>query len=472
MAGINRHIIEKQFVELNVISTGDGFTYRNELENICKNELIPEIEKLFDSIIPEDKFIRLENLEIDVGTISSENWKEDLVENVIREISEKIEMMPDENFANDDQTNPFVNEEENNQNIFFFFLENGSLPWYSGIKSRDEFNSLIGELLKAGDERYWNKLKEHLKKKKKSLNRFIFQLDESELKRFSRKMFSEKDQDRTLKIFQSVFNFINLSNELSKEILYRNWFEVLLNKKYSGKDTGLLRETYHGILSSRELEKDPGLRTQFINSLNEQLKNNGESELMSEQVIKNIPIKEINISDKENELTYESEFYINNSGLILLHPFLVKLFENTGYIENKEWVSNKLQQRAIALIHYAVNGEEEYPEFHLMLNKVLCGYEIPESLPVVIKLSEFEKNEADDLLSSVIGHWAALKNTSINGLRETFLLRNGKLTKDQSGWLLQVEDKTADILMNKLPWGISVIKLPWMKDMLRVEWNY
>jgi hypothetical protein len=39
-------------------------------------------------------------------------------------------------------------------------------------------------------------------------------------------------------------------------------------------------------------------------------------------------------------------------------------------------------------------------------------------------------------------------------------------------WLLQVEAKTVDILLNQLPWGISMIKLPWMQRMLWIEWDY
>ena len=48
--------------------------------------------------------------------------------------------------------------------------------------------------------------------------------------------------------------------------------------------------------------------------------------------------------------------------------------------------------------------------------------------------------------------------------------REGKLTRKPFDWLLQVEQKTLDILLGRLPWGLSMIKLPWMPEMLRVEW--
>ncbi|MFN0276475.1 MAG: contractile injection system tape measure protein, partial [Chitinophagales bacterium] len=93
------------------------------------------------------------------------------------------------------------------------------------------------------------------------------------------------------------------------------------------------------------------------------------------------------------------------------------------------------------------------------------------TLPVDLQLSDFEKQEVDDVLHSIIKHWTVLKNTSLDSLRNTFLQREGKLTFLDDEWLLQVEQKTVDILMNKMPWGVSYIKLPWMKHVLRTEWN-
>ena len=37
-------------------------------------------------------------------------------------------------------------------------------------------------------------------------------------------------------------------------------------------------------------------------------------------------------------------------------------------------------------------------------------------------------------------------------------------------WLLPMERKAIDILLDQLPWGIGMIPLPWMPQMLHVEW--
>ncbi|HEX5168486.1 MAG TPA: contractile injection system tape measure protein, partial [Cyclobacteriaceae bacterium] len=178
------------------------------------------------------------------------------------------------------------------------------------------------------------------------------------------------------------------------------------------------------------------------------------------------------INEKTRKLSISPDYwYVTNAGLTILHPFLSGLFYNVGYTEKDEWINDDARYRALALTQYLVTGKEECPEFNLMLNKIFTGYPLEETFPAQVILSDFEKDEAVDLLKSVIHHWTALKNTSVDGLRSTFLLRDAKLSTNENGWLLQVGQKTVDVLMNKLPWGISIIKTPWMDKKMHVEWT-
>lgn len=175
---------------------------------------------------------------------------------------------------------------------------------------------------------------------------------------------------------------------------------------------------------------------------------------------------------KPSRKIYDEEgWYINNAGLVLLHPFITPLFENLGYTEKHKWTNSEVQERAVLLTQFMGSGNEEFAEFDLLLNKILCGVEIEEPIPVNILLSDFEKEEATDVLKSVIKHWQALKNTSVAGLQSTFLIRDGKITDDSTRYLLQVEQKSFDVLMNRLPWGLGTIRLPWMRQLLNVEWT-
>jgi hypothetical protein len=159
--------------------------------------------------------------------------------------------------------------------------------------------------------------------------------------------------------------------------------------------------------------------------------------------------------------------FINNAGLVLLHPFLSRLFETLKLSEGECLLQ---PGRAMALLHFLASGQTEVPEYELALPKVLCCLPLTANVEINVLLGTEEKNEAQTLLHAVIGHWTALRNTSIDGLRGAFLLRPGKLSRRNGEWLLQVEQQTTDILMSELPWGVSAVRLPWMEQILWVEW--
>jgi hypothetical protein len=222
--------------------------------------------------------------------------------------------------------------------------------------------------------------------------------------------------------------------------------------------TGLVKyitRIFNDILSENQL---------LINKLN--LKKFGESAEVTRKM-QSVSVPAI-ASESVNQEIREGVF-INNAGLVLLHPFLQRFFEQLGIASEDKLLQH---ERALCLLHYLVTGLTEAPEYELVLPKFLCGIPLSMPVPLLFDISESEKNEAFAMQEAVISHWEALGNTSVDGLRGSFLVRPGKLTQKEDGdWLLQVESRTYDILLDQLPWGISMIRLPWMKTMLWVEWR-
>jgi hypothetical protein len=163
-------------------------------------------------------------------------------------------------------------------------------------------------------------------------------------------------------------------------------------------------------------------------------------------------------------------YYINNAGLILLHPYLSFFFDALALREGKQFKNEAAAHRAVQLLGYLAYGEENIPEYDLVLPKLLCG--ILPATPVrrFIPLSDVEKTEANELLSSVISHWNALGNTSPDGLRGNFLMREGKLEWKEDEWQLYVTQQSFDMLLNRLPWGFSVVGLSWMPWLIKTVW--
>ncbi|WKL50485.1 contractile injection system tape measure protein [Flavobacterium pectinovorum] len=205
---------------------------------------------------------------------------------------------------------------------------------------------------------------------------------------------------------------------------------------------------------------------------------------VKDEVLKKLNFAENSIPTEMNEKKIETKYddeviklkegekiYIENAGLVLVHPFLSALFERTGLVKNGEFVNDEAKFRAPHLLQYLVNFEQESPEQALLLNKILCGIDYQEAVTSGIVLTEIEMNTATELLFVVTQQWEKLKNTSINGLQESFLQRSGSLCLSSEGWTLVVESKAYDVLLQTLPWGLSFIKNSWMTEPIFVEWN-
>ncbi|WP_050478905.1 contractile injection system tape measure protein [Herbaspirillum rhizosphaerae] len=166
-----------------------------------------------------------------------------------------------------------------------------------------------------------------------------------------------------------------------------------------------------------------------------------------------------------------SGMHVANAGMVLTWPFLSRAWEVLELTRDGKFVDEVAAQRAAWLLEFAVNEQTAVPEYQLTLNKLLCG--IPLQAPIVaeIEVTPQERELVEQLLTVMISHWSAIGNTSIQGLRETFLQREGYLSRKEDAWRLQVPKRTFDMLLDKLPWSISTIRLPWMETILWVEWT-
>lgn len=171
------------------------------------------------------------------------------------------------------------------------------------------------------------------------------------------------------------------------------------------------------------------------------------------------------------------------AGLCLVAPFLPSLFKQLNWLNSHhDFVNDDVQQQAIKQMYYVATGKQLFmpdtssghqpwvTEDELAMPRLLCG--LPWHIPVQMTapLQTSHTVEADSLLKSMISHWAALKNTGLDGFRGSFLCRNGLLTRMEQGWILRIEPMGIDVLLDTVPWGFRNIKLPWMAESLTVEW--
>ncbi|MGI0495391.1 contractile injection system tape measure protein, partial [Alkalinema pantanalense CENA528] len=166
----------------------------------------------------------------------------------------------------------------------------------------------------------------------------------------------------------------------------------------------------------------------------------------------------------------EFPWLVTQAGLVILHPFLPQLFSHLAIAQGNK-ISSEHLPRAAALLYFLATGREQIYEYDLMLIKIFLGLRTETPLLVAEGLLQpSDRTEAISLLQAVIEHWSALKKTSMEGLRTSFLQRSALLRERDRGWYLQPETATFDLLLNQLPWSISIIKLPWMPQPLYTEW--
>gem|GEM_PF-6627324 len=183
------------------------------------------------------------------------------------------------------------------------------------------------------------------------------------------------------------------------------------------------------------------------------------------------------ILEQVSEKLEEAEpCYFFGAGLVLLHPFIPSLLHRIGLTDEEgTWQSETAQEDALHALHHLVAGNWEGTEDEMVLAKVLLGWDDQAVPGRMEKAPDWEADllsECEEILDQVHIHWPVMKNCTWEGLAVDFLQRPGKLSQGENGfWKLQMESKTADMLLRRLGWGLSPIKLPWMDKLLMVEWN-
>lgn len=161
------------------------------------------------------------------------------------------------------------------------------------------------------------------------------------------------------------------------------------------------------------------------------------------------------------------------AGLVLAHPYLPRLFDATGLYPagTRGPLPDPSLPAAASLLHWLATGREAEQEFSLPFIKLLLGRAPDTPLPhAPAPLPEAWRDEADALLDAMLSHWQALRGTRPAGLRSGFLQRRGCLEQRDSAWHLRIEPESFDMLVDLLPWGFSLVRLPWMPRPLVTEW--
>jgi len=501
---MSRHIIHKQKVTLQLPKGADAHFFQNCVSDLLHNQLHEQLETLLDGLFPSDKIIRIDSLQLDLGSLNPRNFEQEFKDEFIKALTKSLAAKQDIlNTTNDEEV---LSGTQSLVHTFIYFLQKGYLPWYHIADKKTELEQELLVNFSAKEYDYvldW--LRDNYQHDPVIVKRLVRQFSDALLG----KLFSAvrpsvnneedfvlvcKDYEYLLKVYLKMRPG---RDEIQEHVFYALLNNALLNNKDSAWAFRALRslKDYFNIKTAliaaiNEREIATGIKTKIVREAvkdfkvflkkNEPVKQDSPKakrkadhvETPDDQLYDNG--KELTVGwsrdKKEKWQAEEDTLYVNNSGVVILHHFLKPFFEGLKLLADGKFINDTAHQRAVLLLYYLATGDVKVPEFDLPLQKILCGYPLENTLPVSIKLSRKEKAESEKLLKTVIDYWPPLKGTSVEGLRSTFFQRDGKLLTTENGWLLTVEQKTVDILLGKLPWGFSTIRLPWMEQILNVDW--
>jgi hypothetical protein len=466
-------VIRKQTINITASSEKLAFECSQTASAGISFDLAKIYEHLADQIPPSNQYVIIDSLKVDLGTLSIQEFKnhffELLEDKLVLEFGNQLNSGNSTAILHsrelDSRSGPeggegpvtFSTANRQYQDALLFFLRSGTFPWWYQKRDSKTPSEILADFNKANRTDLLiylvTRANSQAKSVKQTVKRLFYHLHESDYETYLielAELYSEKElianvrililqkasllelfQISTKEFYEQAFSFVLLANDKANFI---RMFLTHLSQIFPLKPDNM--RAWPSELLNRE---------DFLPTSDKQSSND-----VSEQ---------------------EEGIYISNAGLVILHPFLHPFFKNLSLLdEDNQFISLDAQIKSAVILYYLQSGQEDYKEWEMPLNKILCGMATDELIPNDITLSDQEKAESDLLVKTVIEYWGALKKSSIEAVQTTFLVREGKITFKENHWLIQVERTGVDILLDRLPWGIGTIKLPWLKELIYVEW--
>ena len=493
MPSLAPHIIRRQVWQLEVFGTeSEGFAVQRSMPDLCHG-LTSALEPVLDRVVSAGEHMTIDRLEIDAGALSLEHLDRDLIGTVTEALEKRLREYS-LTAGSTVSSSPIQRrtEAQTVHEAFLHFLKTGSLPWWFHLPAGRSLEDIVQASWQA---RTSAEIAEHFSRGVIEALGFAF-AGERLVRQFSpaflETLLASLSKEGVAALSDVVAKlraraFAAPSLRRASDRLWQAAFALVAAGRRPTA-SALVIEFWSALPETERQE--PALLDWMIahwpqagdNDTDKRALSDDQSEGRERTPPGNNPRRKIRpFTDRTKaradgakreqaiaRVDLGEGVYVGCAGVVLLHPFLPRLFEGLGIVADDKMVQ---PERALGLLHFLATGQRIAPEYELLLPKLLCGVPLEEPVPSPV-LTAAEEDEAVALLAAVIRHWDALGDTSIEGLRGTFLARPGKLFRRDSGDdVLQVEGRPFDILLDRLPWGVGTIQLPWMRRILWVEWT-
>lgn len=496
------HIIQKVFIEITVDNKEKAYRIKDDLNSFLAIDVFPEIEKYINGIEHQLAGHTLQipllelNLDVDNSSLNTE-----LKDRITRLFKEELSEIVDSREMRSEQTEnnskaSWISNKEKLLQSFIHFLENGSMPWWNSDNENINFletavfDSLIA--VPAFQKSIISVLpKQHIQ------TRIINQLSDRQIAQLCMALLENKELTINLEdgVLQNVtklrhherifvwglvlgvlYRYSDSSNADLREYILEQISKAnpggSSRKKISHKSRKAIAEIFSFIKQDEIAESIENTNTKSSINNTESKGRESTRDLLKDD-LKNVDkpaeIIDRNHTELDDDGIMNGGQYVQNAGLILIHPFIKTLFEHCDLLDPKtQEITNP--ELGAHLLHYIATGTTNAPEYEMAFEKFLCNIPMHQSIDRHIKLSRKHKTQAKNVIESVQHNWSPMQKSSAALLQNEFFQRSGKLVVTDHDYTLNIERKTQDILLEKLGWGIGFIKLPWKEKFLFVNW--
>lgn len=168
----------------------------------------------------------------------------------------------------------------------------------------------------------------------------------------------------------------------------------------------------------------------------------------------------------------QTNSFVQNSGIVILNAYMKPFLDRLNLLEGQKFKTLEAQHRCVYLNNYLATGEWGAPDHELNLSKVMCGLNSSDLVEVSGSITLDEKNLAESLIKSAISQWPVIGSMSVDGFRQTWLVREGFLIEMDDVYTIKVQAQAFDTLLAHAPFSFTTIKFPWMAKPIYVNWQW
>lgn len=490
-----QHAINRQIIELGLRSEEAAFRLQQQVSEQFHQRVMAVLGRVFDELGPEGELISFDRLIVDLGSVSYSSiedgsWTDELYDKLTQQASTLIK----ERGAHRQEMRRPIGAGIVEQ--WLYYMRTGWLPWNVKRIEKPWLESLLAHL--AADFKAAMMVRECIAGNAVVPRRIALQHDEKFLVNLA-EVLTARNQSAlpvALAEMELIRQVLSASPARESKILWMQAIRLAAESRVSRSSLDIVRallaEGVRSLATQEDVKVDLPVMVMIRKELAgrlpfcEPLLKEIEAQ-MGEQVVPVVdgrmvkpPFTEwlaptsqetIYTDARQQRRALEEGIHVPYAGMVLLHPFLPAFIRRVGLVKENEFVDQAAQRRCLPLLQYVVTGVAAAPEYELVMTRILCAFPLAEPVEQEFEPTAAEAAEAAELLDACLAQWDKLGNTSRAGLQQNFLQRAGRLMKIDDRLRLDVEQSSIDVLLDYLPWGIGMVKLPWMKEILYVNWR-